>query len=200
MNKRYSVSAIFLSTTLIGCSPSDTPYIDMCQKVTGNLVGSISEWNEPNKSESDNSLFVTVGYATSGGDAGSATCKYEEGSSGYVTTPRSVSLNGQDVPQKQVIVATLKSSKASIKEAAQETKQQATELAAEASEKAGELADKAEVIAGDTKAIAAELAGKAQGKASELADQASELAGAAKEKARETALEASKAVQQKLEK
>jgi len=193
-------SIVLSSTALVACSPSGTPYIDMCQKITGNLVGSISEWSEPSKSESDNSLFVNVAYSTPGGDSGSAICKYEEGDNGnYVTSPRAVSLNGQDVPQKQVMVATLKSTKATFKESADETKKQATELAGEASEKAAELAVKAEAMAGDAKLKATDLAGKAQQKATELAGQATEIADVAKEKAREAALEATKTIQQKLE-
>jgi len=200
MNQKFLLSLILSSTSLVACSPSDTPYIDMCQKVTGNLIGSISEWSESKKSESDDSLFVTVGYSTPAGDSGSAICKYEEGDNGnYVTSPRAVSLNGRDVAQKQVMLATLKSTKATFKEAADETKEQATELAAEASDKAAELAVKAEEIAGDATVKATELAGKAQEKATELAGQASEIAEVAKEKARQAALEASKAVQQKLE-
>lgn len=200
MNTKIIFSVMLSSAALVACSPSDTPYIDMCQKVTGNLVGSVNEWNEPSKSESNKSLYVTVAYATSGGDSGSAICQYEEGDNGaYVTSPRAVSLNGQDVPQKQVMVATLKSTKSTFKETANETKEQATELAADASEKAAELAEKAEEIAGDATVKATELAGKAQEKATELAGQAGELADVAKEKAREAALEATKAVQQKLE-
>jgi hypothetical protein len=201
MKNIYLYSTILATTSLVACSPSDTPYIDMCQKVTGNLVDSVSEWSESSKSESNNSLFVTVAYATSGGDNGTATCKYEEGDNGnYVTSPRSVSLNGRDVSQKSVMVATLKSTKATFKESAEETKAQATELAGEASEKAAELAVKAEEMAGDARVKATELAGKAQEKASELAGQASDIADIAKEKAREAALDASKAVQDKLEK
>ncbi len=200
MNKKFLFSIILSSTAIVACSPSDTPYIDMCQKVTGNLVESISEWSEPNKSESDGSLFVTVAYSTSGGDSGSAVCKYVEGDNGnYVTSPSAVSLNGRDVEQKKVMVATLKSTKATFKESAEETKEQATELASEASEKAAELAVKAEEMAGDAKVKATELAGKAQEKATELAGQAADIADVAKEKARQAALEASKSVQQKLE-
>jgi len=200
MNMKLLFSMVFSSTALVACSPSGTPYIDMCQKVTGNLVGAISEWSEASKSESDDSLFVNVAYTTPGGDSGSAICKYVEGDGGnYVTSPRAVSLNGQDVPQKQVMVATLKSTKATFKESAEETKEQATELAENASEKAAELAVKAEEMAGDAKVKATELAGKAQVKATELAGQASEIADVAKEKAREAALEATKSVQQKLE-
>jgi len=200
MKMKFFFSMALSSLTLVACSPSGTPYIDMCQKVTGNLVGAIGEWSEPSKSESNNSLLVKVAYTTPGGDSGNATCKYEESSSGgYVTSPRAVSLNGQDVPQKQVIVATLKSTKTAFNESAEETKKQAAELAENATEKASELAVKAEEMAGDAKVKATEIAGQAQAKATELAGQASEIAEMAKEKAREAALEATKTVQQKLE-
>jgi hypothetical protein len=190
MNKTVLFCAI-ASVTLVACS--ETPYIDMCQKVTGNLVGSVSEWSDSSKSEQGDALFVKVAYATAGGNSGNATCKYIESSSGgYVTSPHAVSVNGQDVPQKQVMVATLKSTKTSFQEAAVETKEQTTKLASEASEKATELA-------GEATEKASELAGKAQEKASELAGQAASMAETAKEKAREAALDATKTVQDKLE-
>lgn len=190
MNKTVLYCAI-ASVTLFGCS--ETPYIDMCQKVTGNLVGSVSEWSDSSKSEEGDALFVKVAYATAGGNSGNATCKYiESASGGYVTSPHAVSVNGQDVPQKQVMVATLKSTKTSFQEAAEETKEQTTKLASEASEKATELA-------GEASEKASELAGKAQDKASELAGQAANMAETAKEKAREAALDATKTVQDKLE-
>ena len=200
MHTKFLFSAILSSTVLVACSPSDTPFIDMCKKVTGNLVESVSEWSESEKSENDNALLVTVAYSTAGGDTGSAVCRYEEGGHGtYTNSPRTVFLNGREVAQKQVIVATLKSTKAIFKETAEETKDQATELASEASEKAADLAVKAEEIAGDARVKATDLAGKAQEKATELAGQASEIADVAKEKAREADLEATRTVQQKLE-
>ncbi len=215
---------IIASTIFIhGCSPTGTPLIDMCKKITQNVVGTVETWGEPEKTERTRHLFVSVAYTTGSGDTGTAECDFppagDRGSPGndYRSSPRAVSLNGQEIPQKQLMQASLGASKEVLKETADETKEQATELAADIKEKSGEmavkaeelagdakdkareLADEASVMAGEAKQKAAELADEARLKAGELADQASDVAGAASDKAREVAIEAAKTVQEKLE-
>lgn len=206
------------SIALAGCSPTDTPLIDMCQKITQNLVGSVGEWKEPKKTETKVLMTVEVAYTTEGGESGSAICQYPPSrSGGFRTSPKTMTLNGFDVSSKDLISASLSATGQAVKETASATGEKAGQLADDASVKARELADKAQVmaeeakvqagelavkaesLAGEAKVKATELAEQAKIKAGELASQASDLGAVAKEKARAAALEATNAVQKKLE-
>lgn len=211
--------AIIGTATLSGCNPTSTPLIDMCQKIAQNLAGNISEWEEPVKTEGSQSATVQLAYATSDGDTGTATCEHpKEDSGNYRVAPLSMTMNGAPVGSKDLISASFGATKQVIKDTAENTKEKSMELAndatikarevadqaqvmaADAKVKAEELAAKAEVAAGEAKVKATELASQARVKASELASRASDLSAIAKEKAREAALDATKAVQQQLEK
>ena len=213
---------------MAGCNPTSTPLIDMCQKITQNLVGNVSEWKELGKSETKKLATVEVGYTTSDGQTGTAVCQHpkeyvtnegrQEDTGKYRVAPETMTLNGVPVSSKDLVSASLGATTQIVKDTAENTKEKSVELAKEASEKAKELADQAEVmaadakvkaeelavkaesLAGDAKVKATELAQEARVKASELAAQASELSAVATEKARAAALEATKAVQEQLEK
>lgn len=201
--------AAIAAITLQACSQSDTPYVDMCQKITGNLAGSVESWDKVEKNERSDFLVVDLAY--SGASSGNANCKFIAGTDGYKHSPYEVILNGQKVPFKKLLAAAAKSSGETIAEEASTVRENTEQMAADASEKATELAGKAGETASELAGQAREAAGVAKEKATELAGQAGETAGAlsdkAKEvagdlgdKAREAALDATKAVQQKLEK
>lgn len=182
-----------LALGLSACSQSETPFVDMCQKIAGNLVtGSISNWDSVEKFSGEDNLKVVLAWS---GDAdGTATCTFDaEGNEKYQASPGTVVLNGEKVPFRQLLAAAAKSSGKIIGDAAEQTAENTKKLASEASERAEELADTA-------KERATELAGQASETASELAGKAREVAGEVGDKAREAALDATKAVQQKLEK
>ena len=183
------------------CSQSDTPFVDMCQKITGNLVsaGSISNWDKVEKVSHKKNLQVSLVW--SGSSAGTANCTFDAAKSGgYDGSPREVILNGETVPFKKLVAAAAKSSGKIISDSAKETAENTKKLAGEASEKATELAGQAAEVAGTAKERATELAGQASETAGELAGKAREVASEVGDKAREAALDATKAVQEKLEK
>ncbi len=206
------------SVTLTACNPAGDPLVDMCQKITGNLVGTIESWAEPEKTESGNLATTQVGYTSATGEKGIALCKHPKENGSFRTSPTEVTLNGELVPQRDLMAAAFGATKQIVKDTAEHTKEKSIELTQQASEKAKALADdaqvlaeeakvkaeeltaKAETLAGEAREQAAKLADEARAKASELASQASELSAAATEKARAAALEATKAVQDQLEK
>ena len=228
---RKSTQLALLSTTALlitACNPTSTPMIDMCQKITQSLVGTVSEWQEPKKSEGRKVTTVEVAYTTSDGQTGNAVCQHpkeyvtnegrQEDTGNYRVAPESMTLNGVPVNSKDLVSASLGATTQIVKDTAENTKEKSVQLAKDASEKAKELADQAEVMAADARVKAEELAVKAEAlageakvtatelakdarvKASELAAKASELSAEATEKARAAALEATKAVQEQLEK
>lgn len=230
MTSKTKQLALVSTTALLvaGCNPTSTPMIDMCQKITQNLVGNVSEWKEPGKSESKKFATVEVGYTTSDGQTGMAVCQHpkeyvtnegrQEDTGNYRVAPETMTLNGVSVNAKDLVSASLGATTQIVKDTAENTKEKSVQLAKDASEKAKELSDQAEVMAaearvkaeelavkaesmaGDAKVKATEMAQEARAKATELAAQASELSAVATEKARAAALEATKAVQQQLEK
>lgn len=216
-NSALSV-ALFSAVALTGCNPTSTPLIDMCQKITQNLVGSISEWQEPTKTEGRKHATVELAYTTANGDTGVASCEHpKEDTGNYRVAPITMALNGAPVGAKDLISASFGATKQIVKDTAENTKDKTIELANDASIKAREVADqaqvmaadakvkaeeltaKAEVLAGEAQVKAKEMATQARAKASELSSQAAELSMVAKEKAREAALNATKKVQQQLE-
>ncbi len=175
---------------LSGCSATDTPAIDMCQKIVNNLLGeSVSSWEKTERVESDRELLVEVAYTTSQKTDGEATCTFRTENGEYRSSPNLVMLDGQKVGAGDLMAAAMKSSGKIFKETAEETVEQTKELAGDAKELAGEASEKAAELAEDAR----ELAGEASERAAQIAEQAGE-------KAREAALEATKAVQETLEK
>ena len=222
--KNSALILAIMGVSLSGCNPTSTPLIDMCQKITQNLVGTVSEWQEPQKSANDKYTTVQLAYSTEGGQSGTATCKHpmemdgRDATGTYRVAPETMALNGAPVSSGDLVSASIGATKQIVKDTAVNTKEKSIELANDASDKAKELADqaqvmaeearvkaaemavKAEAMAGDAQVKAKELAEQAKIKAAELASQASDLSSVAKEKAREAALEATKTVQDKLSK
>jgi hypothetical protein len=196
----HFVTGLLAATLLAGCSQSETPYVDMCQRIAGNLsTGAISNWDKVEKITSEENLRVVLAW--SGDATGDATCTFEaEGSDKYAASPNAVVMNGEKVPFRKLLAAAAKSSGNIIGDAAEETAENTKKLASEATERAGELAEEAREVAGTAKERASELADQASQTAGELADKARDVAGEVGDKAREAALDATKAVQQKLEK
>ncbi len=198
---RLRITAGLLALTLLGgCSQSDTPYVDMCQRIAGNLSsGAISNWDKVEKVTNKENLQVVLAW--SGEVNGSATCNFEaDGYDEYITSPNAVVMNGEKVPFRKLLAASAKSTGNMIGDSAEETAENTRKLAEDATERAGELAGQAREVAGTAKERAAELADQASQTAGELADKARDVAGDVGDKAREAALDATKAVQQKLEK
>jgi hypothetical protein len=214
-----ATATIAAACLLSACNPADKPMVDMCQKITTNLVGEIESWADPKKTEGRRFATVELGYTAANGETGMAVCKHpKENETTYRVSPSDMTLNGMEIPQRDLMSASFGATKQIAKDTAEHTREKSAELAQQASEKAKELADEAQVMAEDARVKAEELATKAETlagearekasvlaveartKASELASQASELSAVATEKARAAALEATKAVQEQLEK
>lgn len=218
--KNHSLFSLSIAcvTLLSACNPASDPVVDMCQKITQNLVGTIETWEEPKKSEGRRFATVEVGYQSANGETGVGVCKHPKENETYRTSPTDMTLNGVEIPQRDLMSAALGATKRIAKDTAEHTREKSIELAQQASDKAKALADdaqvmaeeakvkaeelaaKAETLAGEAKDRASQLAVEARTKATELANQASKLSAEATEKARAAALEASKAVQEQLEK
>jgi len=196
---RTAIAATTL-LTLGACSQSETPFIDMCQRIAGNLANdTVENWAEAKKSKDDFGLNVTVGYTTASGNSGNAVCSFAAQGDNFDASPNKVLFNGEKVGFRDLMAASAKASGKIVKDTAKETGERATKLAGEAQEKAGELADQARDLAADAKVRGSELADQAGEKAQELTAKAKEIAGEAGDKAREAALDATKALQEKLE-
>ncbi|MEM7255800.1 MAG: hypothetical protein AAF404_00270 [Pseudomonadota bacterium] len=218
MKNTTLVSVTIAATAVISaCNPAGDPVVDMCQKITQNLVGTIETWEEPKKSEGRRFATVEVAYLAASGERGVGVCKHPKENETYRTSPTDMTLNGVEVAQKDLMSAAFGATKTIAKDTAEHTKEKSIELAQEASEKAKtlaadaqvlaeearvkaeELSAKAKTMAGEAKETASKLAVEARAKATEMAAKASELSEVAAEKARAAALEATKTVQDKLE-
>ncbi len=192
-------SGIAVPVILAACSPSGNPHLDMCRKITSNLLISDVEFGEVQESKGRNALLMTLPYV-SDGESGEAVCTFaadNNRSDVYQTSPKTMTLNGAVIGVKDLMKASLSASKAVIKDTAQETKKQAAAATEEAKVMANDARDKATELAGEAKEKADEVATRI--KDSEAVERARQLADDAKDKATETIIEGAKTIQQKLE-
>lgn len=195
---RYAVAATAV-IVLVSCSPSGNPHLDMCRKITGNLLISDVEFGEASESEGRRQMLMTLPFV-SDGESGEAVCTFalkNNSNTAYETSPRSMLLNGREIKGKELFTAAMSASKEVVKDTADETKQQAAAAAEEAKVMAGEAKDKATELAGEAKVKADEMAAKIAD--SEAMERAKQLAEEAKTKATDSIIEGAKAIQQKLE-
>ena len=215
MNYSRIAVAAGITAALISCSPSVNPQLDMCLKITGNLMQSELAFGESSESESNGQMQLTLPF-TVNNEPGEAICIFakEPGADRshdggkYSPSPRTVVLNGREVGNKELIKAALASSAGVLKDSALEAKNQAAEAVGDARVAAKEAKEKASELAGEAKVKATELAGEARTKTGEFADKvkdsgiidrAKTLANEAAEKARSAALEGTRKIQEKLE-
>jgi len=208
----YPRFAVAISTTiaLASCSPSGNPHLDMCQKITSNLLSSNVEFGEIQESKGRWEMLMTLPYV-SDGESGEAVCTFavdKNQKDRYQTSPKTMTLNGAEIAGKDLFKAAMSASKSVVADTAEETKKQAAEATEEAKVMASEAKDKATELAGEAKVKAAELTEEAKVKADEVAtkikdseavDRAKQLADEAKDKATATIIEGAKTVQEKLE-
>ena len=197
MNIATKISAIAESRSLIGafalagsiviggCSSSENPRLELCQKIATNLAGSVASWDSTDVKESGNQMTVTGSYTLGSGGSGNVACKYQRDKSNkdatdapFETSPYQVSLNGERVPTAQVVKAGFAASKEQLGEVAAETKKQSAELAKQANQKAGEIAVK-------TEELASEAGEKLEDAAKEFGDKARKATVEAAEKVQE---------------
>ncbi len=202
--------AIGIAISVAACSPSGNPQLDMCKKITGNLLIGDAEYGEITEVKGRETMQLTLPY-TSDGESSEAVCTFamdHNNDGSYQTSPKSMTLDGMQIGSKDLMKASLASSKVVLKETADETKKQAAEAAEEAKVMAAEAKDKAAEMAADAKDKATELADEAKVKAGEVAtqikesevvDRAKVMAEDAKDKAKEALLEGTKKIQEKLE-
>lgn len=201
--------AITASIAVAACSPSGNPQLDMCKKITSNILVGDAEFGEISESKGREKMSMVLPY-TSDGQPGEAVCVFAadnvEGT--YQTSPQSMTVDGIKIGTKDLMRASLASSKIVLKETADETKKQAAAAAEEATVMANEAKDKATEMAAEAKDKATELAGDAKVKAEEVANQikdseaverARQLAGETTDKAKAAIIEGAKNIQQKLE-
>lgn len=202
--------AITTVITVAACSPSGNPHLDMCMKITSNILNSDVEFGEILESKNKREMRMTLPY-TSNGASNEALCVFavENASNDtYRTAPKEVTIDGIKLGTKELMRASLASSKDVLEDTANETTKQATAAAEEAKVMASEAKDKAAELADEAKVKATELADEAKAKAGEVATQikdseavtrAKDLAGETTDKAKAAIVEGAKAVQQKLE-
>lgn len=201
--------AISATVALASCSPSGNPQLDMCKKIASNILIGDAEFGEIQESKGREKMTMVLPY-TSDGQAGEAVCTFAadniEGT--YQTSPRAMTLDGMEIGTKDLMKASLASSKIVLKETADETKQQAAAAAEEAKVMANEAKDKATEIAGEAKDKATELAGEAKVKADEMAtkikeseavERAKAIAAETTDKAKSAIIEGAKTIQENLE-
>ncbi len=210
---RFAVAVtttIALPILLASCSPSGNPQLDMCQKITGNLLTSDVEFGEIQESKGRWEMLMTLPFV-SDGESGEAVCTFAVDKSNkekYQTSPKAMTLNGATIGTKELIKASLSASKSVIKDSADETKKQAAAATEEAKVMANEAKDKATELAGEAKVKASELTQEAKERADDVAtkikdsealERARQLADDAKDKATNTIIEGAKTIQEKLE-
>ena len=210
-------AAIAAALAVVSCSPSGNPYLDMCMKITSNLLPGEVEFGELSENKGRDQLLLTLPYSSDGVDS-EAVCVFgmnnkfnnndDNPTGSYHTSPKAMTLDGVEIGSKDLVKASLASSKVVLAETADETKKQAAAAAEQAKESAAEAKDKATELAADAKVKATELAQDAKVKADEVAakikdseviDKAKNLADGAKDKAKEAILDGTKKIQDALE-
>jgi len=208
----YQRFAAAITTTIVlaSCSPSGNPHLDMCRKITGNLLVSDVEFGEVQESKGRWEMLMTLPFV-SDGESGEAVCTFavdKNRKETYQTSPKAVTLNGAQISGKELLQASFSASKSVVKDTADETKKQAAAATEEAKVMAGEAKDKATELAGEAKVKASELTEVAKERADEVAtkikdsealERAKQLADDAKDKATTTIIEGAKTIQEKLE-
>lgn len=197
------------AAVVTACSPSGNPQLDMCKKITSNIIIGDAEFGEIQETKGKLEMKMVLPY-TSDGQSSEAVCTFAadtvEGT--YQTSPKAMTIDGMQIGTKDLMKASLASSKIVLKETADETKKQAAAAAEDAKVMANEAKDKATELAGEAKVKAAELTEEAKIKADEMATKIKEsealekaklMADEAKEKAKAAIVEGAKNVQQKLE-
>ena len=59
---RSAATSLGIAVLLAGCNPAGNPMVDMCQKITQNLVGTIETWEEPKVTEGRQFATTELGY------------------------------------------------------------------------------------------------------------------------------------------
>lgn len=196
--------AVTATLVLVACSPTGNPQLDMCMKITGNIVPGEVEFGEIRESKNNSELRMSLPY-TADGTASEALCVFAADTTGskdsfsgtYKSSPKEVTIDGVRIGSKDLMRASLASSKVVLKESADETKKQAVAAAEDAKQMANEAKDKATELAVEAKDKAGEVA--TQIKDSEAVARAKEMASETTDKAKAAIVEGAKAVQQKLE-
>ena len=203
----YPRLALAVTTTLAlaACSPTGNPQLDMCMKITANIVPGEVEFGEIRESKNNSELRMALPY-TVDGTTSEALCVFAADTTGskdshsggtYKSSPKDVTIDGVRIGSKDLMRASLASSKIVLKESADETKKQAVAAAEDAKQMANEAKDKATELAGEAKDKAEEVA--TQIKDSEAVARAKEMASETTDKAKAAIVEGAKAVQEKLE-
>lgn len=213
----YPRIALAITSTLVvaSCSPTGNPHLDMCMKITSNIVAGNVEFGEIKESKNNREMRMVLPY-TSDGVSSESVCIFTAQTTGskdsfsgsYLTSPREMTVDGVKIGNKQLMSASLASGKAVLKDTAEETKKQAAAAADDAKKVANEAKDKATELAGEAKDKAAVIAEEAKAKAGEVATQikdseavarAKDLASETTDKAKSAIVEGAKAIQEKLE-
>jgi len=197
-NSRIALTITAIAA-LAACSPSGNPQLDMCKKITGNLLLGDAEYGEIKEVKGREEMTMTLPY-NSDGQSGEAVCVFAvdpnmEGS--YQTSPKAMTIDGSQIATKDLMRASLASSKVVLKETADETKKQAAEAADEARVMASEAKDKATELAGEAKVKATELADEAKIKADEVATKIKD--SEVVDKAKNVVIDGAKKIQESLE-
>lgn len=172
-------AAVTLTSAIIlnACSQPDEPRIAMCQNLAENLLSApIASWTKTEKLQiNEDHIQVNLHFPT-----GVASCNYgrstvgaedEYGKRSMSRAPSDMTLNGQEVPARELMTAVAKSNGKLFKESAKASTEKAKEFATNADENLKNLGHQA----------------------SEMAEQVSETA-------REAALKATESLQDKLQK
>lgn len=207
-------AAITATMALVSCSPTGNPQLDMCMKIADNLLPGDVTFGEVAEEKGRTELHMTLPYSSNGVDS-EAICIFakqdlekDSTNESYQSSPKTVILDDIEIASKDLMRASLASSKVVLKETAQETNKQVAKAADEAKVMATEAKDKATEMAADAKVKASELADEAKIKADEMAtkikesevvDRAKVLADDATDKAKAAIVDGAKKIQESLE-
>jgi len=210
MNFPRIALAVAATTGLAACSPSGNPQLDMCKKITSNLIIGDAEYGEIQETKGKLEMKMVLPF-TSDGESSEAVCIFAADTTiegNYQTSPKAMTIDGMQISTKDLMKASFASSKDVLKETAVETKKQTAAAAEDAKVMANEAKDKATEIADEAKVKAAELTEDAKIKADEIAtkvkesealEKARQMADEAKDKAKSAIVEGAKNIQEKLE-
>ena len=149
--RSVSLACASLALALAACGAPEDPQLAMCQAVAKQLTGNtITGWERNEQTDGARSRRVSIAYTTVGDGSGSIDCAYPIDREGAVATaPDRVDLDGVRVGQKELLVAGTSASREILAGTAAETAERTRQLADEAGDRAREVAGQAGEVARD---------------------------------------------------
>ena len=124
----YAPIALAITTVVAvaACSPSGNPQLDMCKKIAGNLIAGNVEFGEFKETKGKKVMEMVLPYSSDGASS-EAVCTFaaEKNHNSYTTSPKTVIIDGVQIGTKDLMRASLASSKEVLKDSADEASRKA---------------------------------------------------------------------------